>query len=73
MLTYVYGNGRPQMGSPIKRQGILGYREKERVPTWPLRSPPCWEVPAGRGSFITPLPKALPKDHKEQESGGVCE
>lgn len=47
----------------------------ERKGAWPLDAPPPqhthWKVLDGRGGFITPLSKALPKDHKEQESGRI--
>lgn len=70
MLTYVYRNGKPQMGSPMERQGMLGCREKEGVPTWPLRSPPSWEVPAGRGGFITPLARLCQKTTRNKNLEG---
>lgn len=49
---------------------MLGYREKERVHGLWIQPPSTTgKYQTGGAGFIAPLSKALPKDHKEQESG----
>lgn len=43
-------------GPPRKRQGV-GSGRRKKSESGLYQPPPCWEVPAGTGSFIAPHPR----------------
>lgn len=73
MPTFVYRNGKPHMGvtnGEMRCVGVQGERRGANLAS-KIPSPPCWEVPVGRGGSITPIQKTTGNKNLEG-AGCVC-